>query len=55
MFLYDTNVPLSTISIIMSTLHEDDKGTFLHKTIFNITEKKQKPTEHGKWITAIND
>jgi hypothetical protein len=25
-------------SKIMSTLHEDDKGTFLPKTIFNITE-----------------
>jgi hypothetical protein len=38
----------------MSTLHEDDKGTFLPKTIFNITEK-QEPTEHGKWNPAIND
>jgi hypothetical protein len=45
----------STISKMMSTLCEDDKGTFLPKTIFNITEKKQKPTEHGKWNTAIND
>jgi hypothetical protein len=36
--LYDANVAPSTISKIMSTLHEDDKGTFLPKTIFNITE-----------------
>jgi hypothetical protein len=38
----------------MSTLCEDDKGTFLPKTIFNITEKQQ-PTGHGEWNTAIND
>jgi hypothetical protein len=25
----------------MSTLREDDKGTFLPKTIFNITEKSK--------------
>ncbi len=37
--LYDANVPPCTISKIMSTLCEDDKGTFLPKTIFNITEK----------------
>ncbi len=37
--LYDANVPPSTISKIMSTLHEDDKGTLLPKTIFNITKK----------------
>jgi hypothetical protein len=36
--LYDANVPPSTISKIMSTLCEDDKETFLPKTIFNITE-----------------
>jgi hypothetical protein len=39
--LYDANVPPSTISEIISTLHEDDKGTFLPKTIFNITEKSK--------------
>jgi hypothetical protein len=39
--LYDANVPPSTISTIMSTLCEDDKGTFLPKTIFNIIEKNK--------------
>jgi hypothetical protein len=39
----------------MSTFHEDDKGTLVPNTIFNITEKKQEPTEHGKWNLAIND
>ncbi len=39
--LYNANVPPSTISKIMSTLCEDDKGTFLPKTIFNITEKSK--------------
>jgi hypothetical protein len=53
--LYDTNVPPSTISKIMSTLREDDKGTFLPKTIFQHHLKKQEPTEHGEWNTAIND
>ncbi len=39
--LYGANVPPSTISKIMSTLLEDDKGTFLRKTIFNITKKSK--------------
>jgi hypothetical protein len=39
--LYDANVPPSTISKIVSTLCEDDKGTFLPKIIFNITEKSK--------------
>jgi hypothetical protein len=39
--LYGTNIPPSTISKIMSTLHEDDKETFLPKTIFNNTEKSK--------------
>ncbi len=39
--LYDANVPPSTFSKIMSTLCEDDKGTFLPKTIFIITEKNK--------------
>ncbi len=39
--LYDANVPPSTLTKIIFTLHEDDKGTFLPKTIFNITEKSK--------------
>jgi hypothetical protein len=39
--LCDANVPPSTISKIMSPLCEDDKGTFLPKTIFNIKEKSR--------------
>ncbi len=39
----------------MPTLHEDDKGTFLPKTIFNIAQKKHEPTEHGEWNLANND
>jgi hypothetical protein len=39
--LYNPNMTPSTISKIMSTLREDDKGTFLCKTIFNITEKSK--------------
>jgi hypothetical protein len=38
---YDVNVPPSTISKIMSIICGDDKGAFLPKTIFNITEKSK--------------
>ena len=37
--LSDANVPPSMISKIMNTIREDDKGTLLPKTIFNINEK----------------
>jgi hypothetical protein len=39
--LYNANVPPSTILKIVSTFCEDDKGAFLPKTIFNITEKSK--------------
>jgi hypothetical protein len=39
--LYDVNVTPITISKIIPTLREDDKGTFLPNTIFNITEKSK--------------
>ncbi len=39
--LNDANVPPGTISKIMSTLREDDKRTFLPKTIFNINKKSK--------------
>ena len=35
----DQNVAPSKISEIVSTLEDDDMGTFLPKTIFNINEK----------------
>jgi len=37
--LIDQNVAPSKISKIVSTLKDDDMGTFLPKTIFNINEK----------------
>ena len=37
--LCDANVPPSKISKIMNTVREDDKGTLLPKTIFNINKK----------------
>ena len=37
--LCDANVPPSKISKIMNTVREEDKGTLLPKTIFNINEK----------------
>jgi hypothetical protein len=39
--LYDVNVPLSTIAKVLTTLRDDDVGTFLPKTLFNINEKCQ--------------
>jgi hypothetical protein len=37
--LYNVNVPLSTIAKVLTTLRDDDVGTFLPKTLFNINEK----------------
>jgi hypothetical protein len=37
--LYDANVAPSDISKIMSTMRDTDNGTFLPKTLFNISEK----------------
>jgi hypothetical protein len=37
--LCDANVPPSKITKKMSSIREDDKGTLLPKTIFNINEK----------------
>mgnify|MGYP006180727519 FL=1 len=37
--LCDANVPPSKISRMMNDVREDDKGTLLPKTIFNINEK----------------
>ena len=37
--LYDVNVPLSTIAKVLTTIRDDDVGTFLPKTVFNINEK----------------
>ena len=37
--LCDANVPPYKITKIMSSIREDDKGTLLPKTIFNINEK----------------
>jgi hypothetical protein len=39
--LYDVNVPLSTIAKVLTTLRDDDVGTFLPKILFNINEKCQ--------------
>jgi hypothetical protein len=51
--LYDDNEPPSTISKIMSTHCKDDKKhLFLRQ--FSTSQKKQEPTKHGKWNTAIN-
>jgi len=39
--LYDVNVPPSTIAKVLTTIQDDDVGTFLPKTVFNINEKCQ--------------
>jgi hypothetical protein len=39
--LYDVNVPPSTVAKVLTTLRDDDVGTFLPKTLFNINEKCQ--------------
>ncbi len=37
--LYDMNVPPSKISTILDTVRDDNRGTFLQKTLFNLNEK----------------
>jgi hypothetical protein len=37
--LYDTNVPPSKIFTILDIVRDDDRGTFLLMTLFNINEK----------------
>jgi hypothetical protein len=37
--LCDANVPPSKITTIMTSIREDDKGTLVPKTIFNLNEK----------------
>ncbi len=37
--LYDHKIPPTTIFHVLRTLNEDDKGTYLPKTLFNINEK----------------
>jgi hypothetical protein len=39
--LYDVNVPPSTIAKVLTTQRDNDVGTFLPKTLFNINEKCQ--------------
>ena len=37
--LYDVNVPPSKISTILDTVRDDNRGTFLPKTLFNLNDK----------------
>jgi hypothetical protein len=37
--LYDVNVPPSKLSTILDTVRDDNRGTFLPKTLINIDEK----------------
>ncbi len=36
--LYDVNIPPSKISTILNTIRDDNRGTFLPKTLFNVNE-----------------
>ncbi len=54
--LYDVNVPPSTIAKVLTTLRDDDVGTFLPKTLFNINEKCQSPIDVANGIlTTCSD
>jgi hypothetical protein len=37
--LYDMTIPPSKISNILDTIRDDNRGTFLPKTLFNVNEK----------------
>jgi hypothetical protein len=39
--LYDVNVPPSKISTLLDTARDDNRGTFLQKTLFNVIEKRR--------------
>jgi hypothetical protein len=51
--LYDVDVPLSTIANVLTTLRDDDVGTFLPKTLFNINEKCQSLIDVANGILPI--
>jgi hypothetical protein len=55
--LYGVNVPPSTIAKVLTTLRDDDVGTFLPKTLFNINEKCQSlidmPTEYYQPVLML--
>jgi hypothetical protein len=54
--LYDVNVPPSKISTILDTVRDDDRGTFLPKTSFNIDEKCRNLIDLANGIlTACSD
>jgi hypothetical protein len=48
--LYDMNVPPSKLCTILDTVRDDDKGTFLPKTLFNINEKCRNPLDLANGI-----
>jgi hypothetical protein len=54
--LYDVNVPPSTIAQILTTLRNDDVGTFLPKTVFNINKKCKSLIDvaHGILPTSLD-
>jgi hypothetical protein len=49
--LYDINVPPYTIAKVLTTIRDDDVGTFLPKTVFNINEKCRSLIDVAKWNT----
>jgi hypothetical protein len=48
--LYDLNLPPSTIAKVLTTLRDDDVGSFLPKTLFNINEKCRSLIDVAKVI-----
>ena len=45
--LFDHKIPPTTISKVLSELNDDDKGTFLPKTLFNFNEKSRNLIDRG--------
>ncbi len=51
--LCDHKIPPTTIFHVMRTLSEDDKGTYLPKTLFNINEKCRNLIDVGMALQVV--
>jgi hypothetical protein len=52
--LYDVNVPPSKISTILDTIRDDNRGTFLPKTLFNLNKKCRNLIDVANGILPIS-
>jgi hypothetical protein len=51
--LYDVNVPPSKISTLLDTVRDDNRGTFIPKTLFNLNKKCRSLIDVANGILPI--